>query len=352
MKKILLIEDNDDIRNNIAEILVFANYDVYTAENGKTGIHLALTHKPDLIVCDIMMPVMDGYGVINIVQKNPETQHIPFIFLTAKTERNEVRKGMSLGADDYITKPFDEVELLEAIERRLKKIDFLKEKYASDISGYNKLIKEVSNSKNLETIISEHSEKTFKKKTVIYYEGNHPLNLYYIQKGVVKAYKINDDGKELSVDLYGPGDFFGYTALLNDKTYKDSTQAIEDSEIVIIPKIEFEELLMSNIENLKKFTQILAGNISEKEQRLLDIAYNSVRKKVASILIELYHKKNTVKGEACIIDISRDNMASLTGLTKETTIRVLSDFNSEKRISIQSSIITITDLKGLEKMIN
>jgi len=127
MKKILLIEDNDDIRENTAEILELANYKVVTAPNGKVGIETALAEQPDLIVCDIMMPVLDGYGVLHALHKNEAVKNIPFIFLTAKTERSDLRRGMELGADDYITKPFSGTELLNAIEGRIKKADLLKE---------------------------------------------------------------------------------------------------------------------------------------------------------------------------------------------------------------------------------
>ncbi|HMV89994.1 MAG TPA: response regulator, partial [Cyclobacteriaceae bacterium] len=112
MKKILLIEDNPEIRENTGEILSLAGYEVSTAENGKTGVDLAQKIKPDLIICDIMMPELDGYGVLHILSKNDETSAIPFIFLTAKTEKTDVRKGMTLGADDYLTKPFDDTDLL------------------------------------------------------------------------------------------------------------------------------------------------------------------------------------------------------------------------------------------------
>ena len=100
MKKILLIEDNVDVRENTAEILTLANYHVSTAQNGKEGVELAQQQNPDLIICDIMMPVLDGYGVLHMLSKNPETATIPFIFLTAKAERSELRKGMEMGADD------------------------------------------------------------------------------------------------------------------------------------------------------------------------------------------------------------------------------------------------------------
>jgi DNA-binding response OmpR family regulator len=130
-KVILVIDDNPDIRDNTAEILELAGYKTFTAENGKRGVDIAIREKPAIIVCDIMMPELDGYGVLHLLRKNVETQNIPFIFLTAKTERSDFRKGMEMGADDYITKPFDDIELLNAIEVRLKKSEILDAKYAS-----------------------------------------------------------------------------------------------------------------------------------------------------------------------------------------------------------------------------
>src|SRR5688500_9225400 len=115
MKKILLIEDNEDIRTNTAEILELSNYTVIVAENGKVGVMKALETQPDLIICDIMMPELDGYGVLHAIQRNESIKNTPFIFLTAKTERTDIRKGMELGADDYVTKPFDGTELLNAV---------------------------------------------------------------------------------------------------------------------------------------------------------------------------------------------------------------------------------------------
>ena len=108
MKKILLIEDDVVLRENTEELLELSNYEVVVAPNGKVGVEIAKQNLPNIIVCDIMMPELDGYGVLEALSKNEETRHIPFIFLSAKTERKDVRKGMDLGADDYITKPFEE----------------------------------------------------------------------------------------------------------------------------------------------------------------------------------------------------------------------------------------------------
>jgi DNA-binding response OmpR family regulator len=105
-KKILVIEDNSEVRENLEEILELSGYEVVVAEDGKVGVDKAISEKPDLILCDVMMPRLDGFGVLNILSKRSQTADIPFIFLTAKTEKSDFRRGMNLGADDYITKPF------------------------------------------------------------------------------------------------------------------------------------------------------------------------------------------------------------------------------------------------------
>src|SRR5687767_1655021 len=227
MKKILIIEDNEDIRNNTAEILELSNYDVIVAEDGKVGVEKAIQHKPDLIICDIMMPELDGYGVLHAVQKNDAIKNTPFIFLTAKTERSDFRKGMESGADDYITKPFDGTELLNAIDGRLKKAEWLKKSVLNGIDGLDKLVKVTSGQNPWMTLTSDRNVNKFRKKQVVYSEGNHPNKLYYLQNGKVKTFKTNDDGKELVTNLYSAGDFFGHVALLEGNTYTDTAETLE-----------------------------------------------------------------------------------------------------------------------------
>jgi signal transduction histidine kinase len=121
MKKILVIEDDRSVRENLLDLLDAKNFETFGAGNGKTGVELALVHQPDLIICDVMMPELDGFGVLTALRKEPATATIPFIFLTAMTEKTDLRQGMSLGADDYLTKPFTGGELLDAISARLEK---------------------------------------------------------------------------------------------------------------------------------------------------------------------------------------------------------------------------------------
>ncbi|MDZ4672126.1 MAG: response regulator [Phototrophicales bacterium] len=121
MTKILVIEDADTLRNDVVEMLSFEGYTVFDAENGLIGVEKALAELPDLIICDIMMPELDGYGVLERLRKEAKTATIPFIFMTARTERSDIRTGMIQGADDYLTKPFNSDELISTINTRLTK---------------------------------------------------------------------------------------------------------------------------------------------------------------------------------------------------------------------------------------
>lgn len=346
MKKILLIEDNENIRENTAEILELANYKVFTAENGKIGVEIALQEKPDLIVCDIMMPVLDGYGVLHLLHKNPAVQHTPFIFLSAKAEREDMRRGMELGADDYLSKPFEGTELLNAIESRLKKVEQMKKEISADLVGLSNLMKINNGKEMLEKLTSDRNINRYKKKQLIYSEGNHPSRLFYIQKGKVKTYKTNDEGKELTVSLFGAGEFLGHVALLERSTYKENAEALDETEIAVIPKEDFEELLNANREVSRKFISLLANNISDKQEQLVRMAYDSLRKKVADALISLHKKYNTP------IDISRENLAAIAGTATESLIRTIGDFKSEKLVEIKDGSIIILNEKKLANLAN
>ncbi len=352
MKHLLLIEDNNEIRENTAEILELAGYKVRTAENGKIGVELALQEKPDLIICDIMMPVLDGYGVLHLLNKNPDLTGIPFIFLTAKAERSDFRRGMEMGADDYITKPFSDIELLNAVESRLKKTELLSKNYNTDIEGMQQMITDFNGANPLQQLASDRNINHYKKKQPIYTEGNHPNRLYYITKGKVKTCKSNDAGKELTVGLFNEGDFFGYNALLEETVYKETAEAIEDAEVAIIPKEEFENLLNSNREVMHKFIKLLAKNVTEKENQLLGLAYNSLRKRVADALLTLQEKYQNDNQDKFSIHISREDLANIAGTATESLIRTLSDFKSESLIEIKDGNIIISNQKKLAAMLN
>lgn len=350
MKTILLIEDNKDVRENTAEILELASFNVVQAENGKAGVEIAQQQKPDLIICDIMMPVLDGYGVIHLLSKNPETASIPFIFLTAKSERGDFRKGMEMGADDYITKPFDDVELLRAVESRLKRSEMLRAEFSKNVDGLNKFFDEIKEIDELKKLSSERRVKTYKKKEIIFSEGNSPNFLYFLAKGKVKTFKAHEYGKELITSLYKEGDFFGYLALLEEGSYTDSAEALEDSEICLIPKEDFFTLIHNNMAVMKKFIKILSDNIAEKEEQLVNLAYSSVRKRVAEALMLLQTRYDNNPDKNFSISISREDLANIVGTATESLIRTLSDFKEEKLVEIKGSNITIVNAEKLKKL--
>jgi CRP/FNR family transcriptional regulator, cyclic AMP receptor protein len=352
MKKILLIEDNDHIRENTAEILELANYNVVTAADGKLGVESALKNKPDLIICDIMMPVLDGYGVLHMLHKNKNTQETPFIFLSARTERNDIRKGMDIGADDYITKPFVATELLNAIESRLKRASLFKHDGVESSPAVTASSAGINTNEMIAQFVANRNVIRYKKKQIIYSEGNHPSALYYVLKGKAKSLKTNDDGKELAIDLFSELDFIGYTALLDGSTYKETVVAMTDTDIAVIPRKEFEDLITSQWDVARKFIKMMANNVAEKEEHLIGLAYNSLRKKVAEALLKLQHKFGSDAREGFKMDFSRENLATIAGTATESLIRTLGDFREEKLIDIKNGQIYILNEKRLKDMMN
>jgi len=345
-KKILIIEDNDDIRENVIEILELAGYTVSSASNGKTGVELAFSDIPDIILCDIMMPEMDGYGVLYMLSKRPETIAIPFIFLTAKAEHFDRRKGMEMGADDYLTKPFDDMELLNAIESRLKKKEGQQAFYSKSLDRLNSLVAKKDGLAALKKIIEERKARPFKKNQVIYYEGDKGNGLYLLLSGKVKSIKMAEDGRELMTGIYSADDYLGINAMLSNEEYADTATALEDSILCLIPKEQLEQLLNLYPEVAREFIKLLANDIREKEEQLLQMAYHSVRKKMAEALLRLQRQ------DGMEFKIAREDLAAMAAMATETVSRTLSDFKEEGLIDKKGSTITILDLAKLTKMKN
>ncbi|MBK8387917.1 MAG: response regulator [Saprospiraceae bacterium] len=343
-KKILVVEDNYEVRDNLCEILTLSGYDVVSAENGVIGVKHAMSESPDLILCDVMMPELDGYGVLKILNSNPKLMDIPFMFLTAKAEKTDFRRGMSLGADDYITKPFDDVDLLEAIESRLKKSQRIKTLFDGTESGLQKFIDEAKANRDLETLAINRETRKYNKKDIVYQAGQFPKWMFFVISGQVKASKINEFGKEFITNIYKEGDFFGFLPMLYDGVYDDNCTTLEASELRMIPSEEFRKLLFNNRDVAAIFIKMLASKVDQNETQLLDLAYSSVRKRVANSLIVLHEKNGPV------ISMLREDVAALTGTAKETLIRTLSDFKAEKIIEIEGSNIMIKDLQLLKSM--
>lgn len=345
MKKLLVIEDNEEVRENLEEILELYGYDVETAENGKIGVQRALTNPPDLILCDIMMPELDGYGTLNILGKRPATADIPFIFLTAKSEKEDLRRGMNLGADDYITKPFYKDELLQVVETRLKKSERLKEKFDGTASGLKAFINEARGYEELKKLSEKQEAKKVKQKEGLFVEGDSPRYLYFVNSGLVKLYKTNDYGKEYILKLVKAGEFFGHIALLKDEAYNFSAAVMEDAELSMVPRHDFLTLLHSNRDVASRFIKILADNILEKEEQLIQLAYDSIRKRVANALLTVEEREGSKQ-----FSILRDDLARIVGTAKESVIRMLTEFKNDGYIDIRRGEIILLDEEGLKDM--
>ncbi len=355
MRTILVVEDNDVLREDVAEILGLANYKVILAINGKDGLEKISESVPDLVVSDIAMPIIDGLGMLHVLRNDPKTVNLPVIMLTSKHERSDFRNAMDIGADDYITKPFNGDELLKAIENRFKKISVLKEELSHKIKNNldATLLADNNNitSETLEKLSENRDTNVYFKKQVIYKEGHMPHYLYYIISGKVRTYKTHEDGKQLTIDLYNMGDFLGYIPLLGEAAYIETAEAMEETELALIPRKEFEELIHKNPMVQKKLIKMLAKNIVENEQHLLGIAYNTLRMKVAAALTSLYEKFKPKKNEPFYIDISRDELASIAGTATESLIRTLTEFRHENLIDIKRDnkieILNAKKLAGL-----
>lgn len=345
MKKILVIEDNEEVRENLEEILELYGYEVESAEDGKVGVERALKSPPDLILCDVMMPHLDGFGVLNILSKKSSTANIPFIFLTAKAEKQDFRRGMNLGADDYVTKPFYKDELLDVIETRLKKSDRLRKQFDKTEQGLSAFINEAKGYEELRKLSNDRKTKQYKRRDLVFEEGDYPRYLYFVKGGKVKVFKTNEDGKEYIISIYKKGDFFGYIDLIKNDKYTESAAAMEETELSLVPKEDFSKLMHANKDVTSQLIKILADNVTEKEEQLLNLAYNSVRRRVADAILLLDEKVEDGK-----ISILRDDLARIVGTAKESVIRMLTEFKEDGYIEIKDGAIRILNADGLREM--
>ncbi|EAR01745.1 response regulator [Maribacter sp. HTCC2170] len=346
MRKVLLIEDDTVLRENTAELLELSDYEVITASNGRKGVIAAKEHMPNVIVCDIMMPVLDGYGVLKELGEDEMTKHIPFIFLSAKTEKKDVRKGMNLGADDYVTKPFEETELINAIESRLARAAILNEfgkpvenEENTDDSG----IKTIHQFKNF--MDDNGEEMQFSQGEEVYREGGNVHMVYLVLKGIVKTYKLDESGKELITGIYNADEFFGFSSLTANEVYEEFATTMEDTKLVGVNKDKLRLVLKENQDLAMELMHVLAENLTEVKQQLLEMAYGSVRKKTASTLLKFADKlKQDKDGNMHIL---RSDLASVAGMATETLIRTLSSFRKEGLIGMEDHSIKILDAKAL-----
>ena len=347
MKRLLLIEDDVILRENTAELLELSNFEVTTAPNGKIGIEVAKKQLPDIIVCDIMMPEIDGYGVLEALSKDSATRFIPFIFLSAKTERKDVRKGMDMGADDYITKPFTEDELVSAIDSRLAKVAILKDERELQKNNSFNNEDELRTLNDLKNFFEDNGQQfLFEKGETVYQESQNSNYIYLISKGAVKCYKFDEQGKELTTALHTEDDLFGYTSFIQNIPYQETAIAIKSLELVGISKEQLTGVLNNNHKVTLELIQLLTDDLTSIKDQLLQMAYSSVNKKTASTILKFAEKLNRQPHDT--IKISRNDLASTAGIATESLIRTLSNFKKSGLIDIEGRTIKILDIQKLK----
>jgi CheY-like chemotaxis protein/DNA-binding MarR family transcriptional regulator len=342
-KKILIIEDDNIVRENTADLLRFSNYDVVTAKNGRTGVNKAQEELPDVILCDILMPKLDGYAVYDILSTDKRTSRIPFIFLTSKTARADFRKAMELGADDYITKPFNESELLNAVKCRINKLKKFNFNSTNEVNKKKVLIKDNLQFKDILERFLERETYHYKKGDMLFCEGNRNKHIFLIKKGYVKGFKLTEDGKELITGLYQDKMFIGHISVLGNFGNTENAQVIDDTLLVKIEKEEMKSIIKDNPEFVIKLTELLAENIKISRDKLLHVAYDTVRGRTAQSLLIL-----SINEPLSIIKLSRANLASIIGIAKETLIRTLNEFKKEGLINTGRDFVQILSREKLQ----
>lgn len=350
MKSVLIIEDDMVLRENTAELLELSHYHVITAPNGKVGVALAKKKLPDIIVCDIMMPELDGYETLKRLSKYDTTKHIPFIFLSAKIEHSDVRKGMDMGADDYITKPFEEDELISAIESRLAKAAILKDLKLSSTATEKEIHKdEIKTLNDLKIFFDDQGTSFyFEKDAIIYREEDHSNYIYLVHKGTVKCHQIDEQGKALVTALYKEDDLFGYSTFIDNQPRRETATAIERTELQAVSASEFNDILSNNHKVALEFIQLLSDDLLEMKHQLLDMAYGSVNRKTAATILKFAETINRKPEDP--IKISRSDLASVAGIATETLIRALTSFKKQGLIKSEGRNIRVLDLERLKQM--
>lgn len=344
MTKILIIDDDSVFRKISAEVLKVAGYEVELAEDGKAGVIIAQSTLPDLILCDVKMTDLDGYGVLKILSKNTDTAAIPFIFISSQKDSNAIRKGLYSGGDDYLIKPIQSSELIESIEKRLARINLWKE--STSDKGFNRLFKHKKIDDFLSTFFAERKLKTIKKKDKLYYENDFANHTYYIVSGKIKTVKTDSYGKEYVTDILLPGNLLGFLPIKENGEYRETAIAMESTILSVVPKHEFIDFLKREPSFSCALIELMADNMAEKENRMLQLAYATVKERVAETLLH-FHDKNYDTNP--ISGISRDDLASIVGTTKESLVRALSDFKKDGSIKSTAKNIAINDIKTLRR---
>lgn len=344
--KLLIVEDNTEVRENLAEILELYGYEVTEAADGLAGVKAALEAPPDMILCDVMMPELDGYGVLNLLSENERTAGIPFVFITARTEVEDVRRGMNLGADDYITKPFYKDELLTVIRTRLKKSRLRQQpepaparaRLSDPEGGLNRL---------KQAFTEQGRQQTFDQGSYVLREDDYPHFVYRVVNGRVHLRRSHEYGRDYIVAELGASELFGLPAALERTPSPYAVKVAEQSTILqLLPVSVLFELINTDPRVTDALMRLMAGRVASYGDRLAHQAYDSVRRRTALILCDLHEKY-----DGAPIELSREELAQMVGTTKESATRALSDFRKDGLLTVKGKSVGIVDVKRLRELL-
>jgi CheY-like chemotaxis protein len=309
MTDILVIEDDELVRESVLAVLESKGFRVLSAENGLIGIQMAEVHLPDLILCDILMPGLDGYEVLSALSSNPETQGIPFIFLTAKVEKANWRKAMKMGADDYLTKPFTTEELLEAIAGRFKRQMLLKTSRASK----RKLSAGVE-------------RPTFRFAT----NQDIPLqqdSFWQVRHGLVKLNALLTEGEEIVIGWAIAPMIFGTSTML----------PVVHFEAKAIGKVELVQYSAQEVTNSPQLVKALLPRIHQSDALLAVCGQRRADDRLKGLLLLLKKElgEPTAEGTRLKVRFTHQELASTIGTARATVTLLLNEFKQNGWIAVE-----------------
>jgi CRP-like cAMP-binding protein len=333
MKTLLLIEDDADVRDNTAEMLELAHYRVLKAGNGKQGVDIARKEMPDLILCDIMMPELDGYGVLHMLGAR-RTRRIPSS--SSPPRPSAATCGAAWSSVRRLPhKAFEESELNAMATGRIKRSDLFRKGFDRTLDGLNDFMDQARGVSALDDISKDRKTRNVERKGILFHEGDEMRTVPFLVSGKVRTFKVNNDGKEFVTGLHVPGDFIGYLGLLEGGHATETAEALEESEVAMVPREDLLRLLYRDRDVSMRFIRMLTHDVNERQERLLQLAYASVRQRVAQALLQLHERFSKDPSENLGVRISRDDLAAIVGTATESLIRCLTDLKDEGLIESQ-----------------
>ncbi|MGC9343848.1 MAG: response regulator [Bacteroidales bacterium] len=341
MKRILLIESDQEERKRIIDMLEIGGYKIEVARQGKEGLRKAEIIKPDLVISRIRLKGGDGYSILYSIRQDKNLAEVPFIMLAETKDRQDRRRAMEMGADDFIIMPVSEPELLKSIESQIERYSLLKNKFSGSDEEENQQY--LTEEPWVRVLIQDRKIQHYREGDQIYRSGNHPGYVYFLLDGQVTLSYLSEKGKELITDIVISGEFFGYEPVIANCEYTQNSIAKVDSKILRISSDEFISTLQGDASIATGLLKVAVSRIPEKENDMLSLAYDSVKERIGSRLLYLSEKLQTNE-----LEISRTDLASLCGTSMETVVRALAEYKDEQVLDLRENTIILKDKKTLK----